>query len=133
MLPQEELLLLQKITCDVKIKPLVEFSESTSHNFSNLRIENEFLKIQSCEAVINRDFSVRLENDNLFAWIVEIFYVDIDSKLHEDLQRLKNETGRGIQFRIDFGNNYPLNPPWVTILGPNLECKSNFYKKSNVC
>ena len=126
MIPQDELSSLQKIKCDVQMKPHIDSSDPTSKDLSTIRLENEFLNIESSESVKNGDFSIRLENNDFFDWIVEIFHVDTDSKLHEDLQKLQNKTGKGIQLRFKFGKDYPLNPPRMEILEPDLECKINF-------
>jgi len=55
----------------------------------------------------------------LFEWIVKVFKVDPDCRLHQDLETMREEMGKdAIGLSISFKNTYPFDPPFMRVLYP---------------
>lgn len=83
------------------------------------RLMKELREIYKSENFKKNVFKVELVNDSLYEWNVKLMIVDPDSKLHEDLQLLKEREGRDhILLNLLFKENFPFEPPFVRVVSP---------------
>ena len=64
---------------------------------------------------------MKLVDDNLFEWVVDVYRVDCDSPLNVDLIKMKQMDGKAsIGLGITFKENFPFEPPFMRVLYPKL-------------
>lgn len=85
------------------------------------RLMKELREIYKSDSYKRGVFKVELVNDSLYEWNVKLMIVDSDSKLHEDLQQLREKEGRDyILLNLLFKENYPFEPVFVRVVSPCL-------------
>lgn len=79
----------------------------------------------------NGDYSLEMVDECIYNWNVELHAIDKESPLYADLMELKKKEGKGsIMLNMTFNDKYPLEPPFVRVVSPVLNCKEcfiNFY------
>lgn len=88
------------------------------------RLMKEIREIYRSDSYKNGDYTVEMVGDSIYNWNVELRAIDKDSKLYEDLMKLKKIEGKdSIVLNMTFNDKYPLEPPFVRIVHPVLICK----------
>lgn len=99
-------------------------SDASSSNRATSRLMKELQEIYRSEAFKKGAYSVELVDDSIYDWNVELRCIDEDSKLFEDLQKLKEKEGKdSIVINITFKDTYPMEPPFVRLVSPVIKCK----------
>uniref|UniRef100_A0A8D2JKU6 Ubiquitin-conjugating enzyme E2 Q2 n=1 Tax=Sciurus vulgaris TaxID=55149 RepID=A0A8D2JKU6_SCIVU len=85
------------------------------------RLMKELRDIYRSQSYKTGIYSVELINDSLYDWHVKLQKVDPDSRLHSDLQILKEKEGiEYILLNFSFKDNFPFEPPFVRVVLPVL-------------
>jgi len=64
-------------------------------------------------------YSVELVCDSIYEWNIKLMKVDPDSRLHYDLQMLKEKEQKDfVLLNITFKETYPFDPPFVRVVYP---------------
>lgn len=115
-------------TIKSRLNKLIGSSKSTTQSQSNLKniydnktianlIIGEYMNLWEW---VNQQKYIKLDlkNDNLFIWVIKIFFDNKKCKLSEDFKKIKNKTGIDyITCEIYFDNElYPNYPPAIKIL-----------------
>lgn len=84
----------------------------------------EMLEIYRSESFKNGDYTVEMVDESIYNWNVELRSIDKESALYKDLMKLKEKEGvDNIMLNMTFNDKYPIEPPFVRIVYPILNCK----------
>lgn len=88
------------------------------------RLMKEMLEIYRSESFKNGDYTVEMVDESIYNWNVELRSIDKESALYKDLMKLKEKEGvDNIMLNMTFNDKYPIEPPFVRIVYPILNCK----------
>lgn len=90
---------------------------------ANDRLMKELRDIFRSEHYKNEMYHIELVNDTLYEWNIQLFKVDPDSQLYNDLKKFKcKEGGKDhILLNFTFKDNFPFEPPFVRICYPVIQ------------
>lgn len=78
-------------------------------------------------------FDVELAEDSLYKWNIRLLQIDVESPLYQDLLKLKALGRSGeIQLEMNFGQNYPFEPPFIRVVEPVISCKFEAFHKCTI-
>lgn len=84
----------------------------------------EMIEIHRSDSFKNGEYTVEMIDDSIYNWNVELRCIDKDSELYKDLMKLKQKEGKdSIMLNMTFDDKYPIEPPFVRIVYPVLDCK----------
>lgn len=87
----------------------------------------EMLEIYRSDSYKNGDYTVEMVDESVYNWNVELRSIDKESELYKDLMKLKEKEGvDNIMLNMTFNDKYPIEPPFVRIVYPILNCKQSF-------
>uniref|UniRef100_A0A6G1SKQ4 Ubiquitin-conjugating enzyme E2 Q2 n=1 Tax=Aceria tosichella TaxID=561515 RepID=A0A6G1SKQ4_9ACAR len=85
------------------------------------RLMKEYREVQETDSYKNGVFTVELVDDNIYKWHVKLYRLAENSAINRDLQKAKERGEKGhILLEILYGDNYPLSPPFVRVVYPNI-------------
>lgn len=86
------------------------------------------LEIYRSDSYKNGDYTVEMVDESVYNWNVELRSIDKESELYKDLMNLKAKEGiDNITLNMTFNDKYPIEPPFVRIVYPILNCKLSFH------
>lgn len=89
------------------------------------RLMKEIKELRTSAAFRNGDFTVDMVDDSIYEWNVELRAIDKDSKLYKDMITWKEKDGEDhILLNFTFNDKYPLEPPFVRLVHPHMNCKN---------
>ena len=91
-------------------------------NGAELRIISDLRAFQKSNPK-DLGFTCQPYNGSISTWEVRLFEFDKKDPIYADMQRYKQETGKGyIELRVSFPPDYPMVPPFIRLVEPR--CKS---------
>lgn len=97
------------------------FQETIKRN-EEVRTKRLMKELRDVQKIIDAQrypaFTVDLNNNNLFEWVVSLYQVDPESALHRDMFELGVPC---IQLSFEFPDNFPFLPPFVRVISPHIE------------
>ena len=93
---------------------------STGSQSSTDRILNDYKNIYLSKSKVGWDATPI--NGDIFKWQVRIFDFEKGTDLYNDVEKLKQQTGRGfIDMVLTFPEEYPFKPPFLRIIRPRFQ------------
>jgi ubiquitin-conjugating enzyme E2 Q len=108
----------------VKSTQLQDHLRGVSHGSAttNDRLMKELRDIFKSQNYKNNMYSIELVNDSLYEWHVQLYKVDEDSALYEDMRKFaEKEKKDHILLSFTFKANFPFEPPFVRVVYPMIK------------
>ncbi|XP_031574132.1 ubiquitin-conjugating enzyme E2 Q2-like [Actinia tenebrosa] len=83
------------------------------------RLMKELRDVYRSDSYKSGNYSVQLNDDNLYDWSIKIMRVDPESTLHKDMIQLKKQEGLDhIHLNLSFTDKFPFDPPFARVCYP---------------
>ena len=87
------------------------------------RILQHELSLYNKNKILNNypEYTIEIEDNNLYTWNVRIHTFDSSSKLANEMEAYEHQHGQGyVWLCFHFPHNYPKDPPFIYIKSPKL-------------
>ncbi|EDO34392.1 predicted protein [Nematostella vectensis] len=86
------------------------------------RLMKELRDVYRSDSFKLGNYSVYLNNDNLYDWSIKIMRVDPESVLHKDMVQIEKQEGIDhILLNMTFTDKFPFDPPFVRVCYPVIQ------------
>ncbi|KAK3744103.1 hypothetical protein QZH41_016792 [Actinostola sp. cb2023] len=83
------------------------------------RLMKELRDLYRSDSYKSGNYTVQLNDDNLYDWSIKVMSVDPESTLHKDMVQLKKQEGLDhIHLNLSFTDKFPFDPPFARVCYP---------------